>query len=340
MPDPRSARIAALVERWFSRNLRSLPWRERYVPYEVWISEVMAQQTRIEVVSAYFTRFVARFPDVASLAAAGDDEVTALWSGLGYYRRARHLRQAAEVMMERFGGRVPRRVEELLTLPGVGRYTAGAIASIAYGVRTPAVDGNVERIVARLEGTEDVWRQAAVLVGASRSARRFNQGLMEIGALICRPRNPGCVRCPLRGECVAFRDDRVDELPSRKKRKPPTEVAVALFVVRDRRGRVLLRRDAAGALMAGLFHLPHSDTALLPLSPLAVDRLESLGHFTHTITTRRVRFEVVRATLRDRLPTADRIADGSPEYLWIDPDQLHAVPHPSYVEKALELLET
>src|SRR3954454_11293410 len=190
------------IERWFAANQRPLPWRESYDPYRVWVSEVMLQQTRMEVVLGYYERFIARFPTVADLAQASLDEVTAAWSGLGYYRRARMLRDGAIDVMTRFNGVIPKGVDELMTISGIGRYTAGAIASIAYGRRAAIVDGNVARIVARLFAIEapltspalmrDAWMRADELVAASKSPRDFNQGLMELGALVCTPRNPAC----------------------------------------------------------------------------------------------------------------------------------------------------
>ncbi|HKR62252.1 MAG TPA: A/G-specific adenine glycosylase, partial [Thermoanaerobaculia bacterium] len=160
--------IARKIESWFARHQRSLPWRDGYDPYRVWVSEVMLQQTRMEVVLPYFERFLARFPTLADLAAASDHDVTAAWSGLGYYRRARMLRDGAVAVLERFGGRIPSTVEELVTIPGIGRYTAGAIASVAFNVRAPIVDGNVARVVARLFGLEDseYWDEAERLVDA------------------------------------------------------------------------------------------------------------------------------------------------------------------------------
>src|SRR3954447_17895750 len=206
--------LAHKTERWFARNQRPLPWRGRYDPYEVWVSEVMAQQTRMEVVLAYYGPFLQRFPTLAALAAASDDDVTAAWSGLGYYRRARMLRDGARAVRERFGGTIPRQLEALRTIPGIGPYTAGAIASIAFDEPAPIVDGNVARVLARLFADESrPWARAEELVTKAKSPRDFNQGLMEIGALLCKPRNPLCDACPLRADCVAYATGRVAELP-------------------------------------------------------------------------------------------------------------------------------
>ena len=320
---------ARALERWFTRHQRPLPWRDTYDPYRVWVSEVMLQQTRMEVVLPYFERFLARFPDLASLAQATDDEVMAAWSGLGYYRRAKMLRGGAADVMARFGGVIPSTVEELLTIPGIGRYTAGAIASIAFNRRAPIVDGNVARVLSRLFALEgDAWPHATALVEASRTPRNLNQGLMELGALICKPRNPACLLCPLRSSCLALATGRIDELPPPKPKKETRALRIPLYLVRDRRGRVLMHR-ATGALMDSMYHLPHGDTSLLDGAPLAATPGALLGTFRHTVTTRRIEFLLYEAEVQGR-------AKG---FEWIDLERLHEVPHPSYVRKALRLIQ-
>jgi A/G-specific adenine glycosylase len=286
----------------------------------------MAQQTRIDVVAAYFDRFIARFPTMLSLAHAAEDDVVAHWSGLGYYRRARMLHQGARDVIRRFGGSLPRTAGELTTIGGIGRYTAGAIASIAFDERAPIVDGNVARVLARLHGEEDPWRHAAQLVNACTSPRFLNQGLMEIGALICTPRKPTCGACPLRATCIAHATNRIDELPAKKSNGATREMRVTLFVVRNRDGEILMRREH-GRLMTALFHLPHGDTSLLSGEPFKMRGAKSIGTFRHTITNRRIEFEV-------------RVGFGSTlrqDYKWVDPDDLSSIPHPSYVAKALRL---
>ena len=330
--------VARAIERWFALHRRPLPWRERYDPYEVWVSEVMLQQTRMEVVlGGYYERFLERFPDVQALAKATDDEVMARWSGLGYYRRARMLRDGAIDVVERFGGTIPRMVEELLTINGIGRYTAGAIASIAYDERAPIVDGNVARILARVHALEaplgtpellrDAWTHAEVLVAASTKPRELNQGLMELGALVCKPQKPLCLLCPIRSDCAAFAGGRVDELPRPKAKATTRELRIPLYLILDRDGRVLMRRES-GKLMTAMFHLPHGDDSLLGGIPLRPHTGALLGTFRHTVTTRRIEFSLYAATLRGRA------GDG---YSWIDADELASVPHPSYVRKALRL---
>ena len=317
-------RLAQKIERWFARSQRPLPWRRAYDPYEVWVAEVMAQQTRMEVVVPYFARFLERFPTLAALAKASDDDVTAAWSGLGYYRRARMLRDGARAVCSRFGGAIPRDVEALVEIPGIGRYTAGAIASIAFDERAPIVDGNVARVLARLFADESQpWERATELVRAAKSPRDLNQGLMEIGALVCKPGKPLCHACPLRGDCAAFATNRVDAFPSPKKKPATRQLRIALYLVTDRRGRVLMRRES-GPLMNAMFPPPHGDTSLLTAAPIAVSPKELLGRFRHTVTNRRIEFEVFSAT-------AKRTAG----FAWIDPAS--DFPHPSYVRKALRL---
>ena len=299
----------------------------------------MLQQTRMEVVLRYYERFLQRFPDIASLANATDDEVLASWSGLGYYRRARMLRDGAQAVVSGFRGMLPIEVEELKKITGVGRYTAGAIASIAHQRRAPIVDGNVARILSRLAGIDEAvgspalmkaaWIESERLVAVCKSPRDFNQGLMELGALICKPRDPDCAKCPLRADCFAYRHRRVESLPRKKVKAETREMNVALYIVSDRSGRVLMRRES-GELMNAMMHLPHGDTSLLAGAPLRIKSEELLATFRHTITTRRVAFSVYRGKL------ASAIRDDG-DYQWIDPRRLEEVPHPSYVAKALAL---
>jgi A/G-specific adenine glycosylase len=313
------------LERWFRKHQRPFPWRANYDPYRVWVSEVMAQQTRMEVVLGYFERFIQRFPTLAALAAASEDDVTAAWSGLGYYRRARMLREGAIAVRERFGGRLPSDVDALMTIPGIGRYTAGAIASIAFQQRAPIVDGNVARVLARLFAEDDrAWSRAAELVALAKSPRDFNQGLMEIGALVCTPRDPSCTQCPLQSQCAAFKTNRVADFPRPKKKPATREMTIALYVVTNR-GRVLMQREK-GALMRGMFHLPHGDTSLLTGKPLRIKGATLVGKFRHTVTNRRITFEVYKTTNCQRRTTN-----------WVRPADLPTIPHPSYVRKALQL---
>lgn len=340
LPD-QAGRIAESIEFWFDRQQRPLPWRVSYDPYLVWVSEVMLQQTRMEVVLRYFPSFTTRFPDVRALAAAPEEQVLAAWSGLGYYRRARMLHAGARDVVERFGGVIPGDPHSLQTIAGIGRYTAGAIASIAYRQRAPIVDGNVARVASRLFAIEAAvgsrelmtaaWQEAARLVDACTDPRALNQGLMEIGALVCTPQRPDCETCALRVDCRAYASGRASRLPLPKARRATTRMVVPLYLIDDGLGRFLMRRER-GALMTAMLHLPHGSTALLGGRLLSVVEKELIGSFRHTITTRNVEFRLHRADLRE-------IAD-SDDYEWVDPDSLAQLPHPSYVAKAVAMALT
>ncbi|HVS33769.1 MAG TPA: A/G-specific adenine glycosylase [Thermoanaerobaculia bacterium] len=341
MPFSVHRRISGVTESWFREAQRPLPWRLGYDPYMVWVSEVMLQQTRMEVVLRYFERFIDHFPDVRTLASSREEEVLAAWSGLGYYRRARMLLAGAREVVSRFGGSLPDTVAELRTIPGIGPYTAGAISSIAFNERAPIVDGNVARIISRLFAIEEPvaspalmrasWKHAADLVRTSSAPRDFNQGLMEIGALVCRPQRPACHVCPLSAHCLARQSGRTGELPKRRVERASTAMTIPLLVISDRAGRLLMRRES-GKLMNAMYHLPHGNTSLFSERPLEATTRTLIGTFHHTITTRRIEFQIFAADL------GESIRDGRGEYAWIDPARMADVPHPSYVAKALRLV--
>ncbi|HEX2166809.1 MAG TPA: A/G-specific adenine glycosylase, partial [Longimicrobiales bacterium] len=228
--------IRARLLAFFDASARPLPWRQSRDPYAVWVSEVMSQQTRVETAIPYYQRWLSRFPTVAALADASPDEVLKAWEGLGYYSRARNLHAAARIVRERHGGEVPVQYDALRALPGVGEYTAGAVSSIAFGARRPAVDGNVRRVLARL--LDDPAPSPAMLhaaAGALVPAERpgdFNQSLMELGATICTPRAPRCRRCPVAGRCAALAAGTQEQRPLPKPKKVVPTIALATAVVR------------------------------------------------------------------------------------------------------------
>jgi A/G-specific adenine glycosylase len=251
---------------WYDRERRDLPWRRTRDPYAIWVSEVMLQQTQVKAVLGHYARFLRRFPSVRALARARETDVLKVWQGLGYYSRARRLMQAARVVCSRHGGRLPTDREALLRLPGLGAYSAGAIASIAFGERAPVVDGNVVRVLTRLFGLRGdpgraplrprLWQIASDLVPEGRPGD-FNQALMELGATLCTPRAPACDRCPLGRDCTARRLGSTERLPELRARARPTEVRVASAVVR-RKNRVLVVREPNGApRWAGLHVFPY-----------------------------------------------------------------------------------
>jgi A/G-specific adenine glycosylase len=260
MKDGRDGRLVRRLLRWFDANKRDLPWRVRRTPYRVWVSEIMLQQTTAEAVSRRFEPFVRRFPDARELARAPLPAVLGEWAGLGYYRRARMLHEAARECVERYGGELPRTFDELRSLPGIGEYTAGAIASMAFGEPRPAVDGNVARVWARFEASPGDHRALGVLLARwipAGDAARFNEALIELGATVCRPAEPRCDECPIREGCLAFQRGEVDRHPARPSRRASVAVTSVRGVLRDAGGRVLVtRRPPSASLLAGFDELP------------------------------------------------------------------------------------
>ena len=260
-----TARLAELLLAWFDvHGRRDLPWQADPTPYRVWISEVMLQQTQVETVRPYYERFMARFPDVASLAAAPQDEVMRSWSGLGYYARARNLHRAAQEIVALHGGELPDSLESLMALPGIGRSTAGAILALARGQRHPILDGNAKRVLARVHLVEDapdssgglrkLWALAEAVTPAARVAA-YTQAIMDLGATICTRANPACDRCPLSPGCGAFASQRTREIPAARRRAPRrlrhTHMVFALAA-----GRVLLGRRPPQGIWGGLWTPP------------------------------------------------------------------------------------
>lgn len=261
-PSPEAVRSHLL--RWFDASKRDLPWRRTRDPYRIFVAEYLLQRTRVASGAPYYERFLERFPDVRSLAAASEDEVLRAWEGLGFYRRARNLHQAARVVVEKHGGQIPETAAELEELPGIGPYTAGAVASIAFGKPVAAVDGNVTRVLSRLfrievdvtktSGWREVWSHARALIPASRPGS-FNQALMELGATICTPASPRCGVCPVATLCLARAAGIQESLPRGPRARGPRTVPV-VFAHIESRGRILLVRRPDSGLLAGLWSLP------------------------------------------------------------------------------------
>ena len=261
--------VADRLLRWFDRDGRhDLPWQHPRTPYRVWLSETMLQQTQVQVVVPYFERFVAALPTLGALASAPLDDVLALWSGLGYYARARNLHAAARVCVERHGGELPRDLEALMALPGIGRSTAGAILAQAWGDRAPILDGNVKRVLARLHGIEgwpgtpaverSLWALAEAQLPDARLAD-YTQAQMDFGATLCTRHDPACVLCPLQERCVALREGRVAELPTPKPGKPLPERQSIVLWLEDALGRILLERRPPTGVWAALWSLPQAE---------------------------------------------------------------------------------
>ena len=287
---------------WYRKYKRDLPWRATQDPYRIWVSEIMLQQTRVEAVKPYYERFMKALPSVRALAEADEELLLKLWEGLGYYSRARNLQKAAKTILAEHGGELPHSYEELRKLSGIGEYTAGAIASIAYGIPVPAIDGNVLRVLARVMGSsEDImlpqtkkkWRAELADCIPTEAAGDFTQAMIELGATVCVPNGePKCSECPLRLVCVASKEGRTAEIPVRAAKKARRIEERTVFVIADGNRTVLGKRPAKG-LLAGLYELPNTLGYLdetqavahlrsIGFEPLRLKRLEDAKHiFSH-----------------------------------------------------------
>ena len=334
---------------WFDRHRRDLPWRRTRDPYRIWLSEVMLQQTRVEVVLPYYERFLERFPTAEALAAADLETVLSLWSGLGYYRRARQLHAAARRVAE--SGGFPRTVEGLRELPGIGPYTAAAVASIAFGVAEPVVDGNVERVLSRWlaldadpkgsAGRKALLEAAASLLDPERPGDS-NQALMELGATLCTPRRPTCLLCPIASGCRAAAGGDPEQYPAPRAKRAPERHRLLAAVVEDDGGVLLFRRPDDSELLAGTWELPWvSFPEDVPLTQAEVDLAARYGGrwrlgpqaaaVRHGITYRDIEVAVHRAELTKR-PSPAR---GGAEAGWFDEGRRAGLPQSSLVGKVL-----
>ncbi|MEO6596064.1 MAG: A/G-specific adenine glycosylase, partial [Planctomycetota bacterium] len=311
-------RIAGRLLPWFDENRRDLPWRQTSDPWAIWVSEVMLQQTRVEAVRAAFERFVQRFPTPAEFAAASDDDLFSAWRGLGYYRRARLLRDGARAVVANHGGVVPDAVLALAALPGIGPYTLGAVASIAFARPEIAVDGNVERVVARHRGVRVATNTAIARKSIRACVARwldhqrpgdFNQALMELGAMVCTPTSPVCTECPIAADCVARTQRLVHELPIRPKKPPPVQVTARVALAIGPSG-ALGGRIPAGEANGGQVELPGAgmltSVALDDLSPVLRKRFGAridvggvVASVRHAITCHRIVLHAHAAEVRE-----------------------------------------
>ncbi len=361
---PHQRKIAAIVDKlleWYPKNARDLPWRRepyRNDPYCVYVSEVMLQQTQVKTVIPYWQRWMRQLPDLRAVARARPDSVLKLWEGLGYYLRARNLQKAARIIVDQHGGRFPERFDEVLALPGIGRYTAGAICSIAFNQATPVLDGNVIRVLTRLFGIAKnprqketnarLWSLAEDLVQAAAQAERsgdrncslLNQALMELGAVLCTPSQPECPSCPIRNRCVAFCDTKRVKESSFPRRPPSTRRRFVAFVV-ERNRRFLVRRRPANLVNGRLWEFPNIEAEgsranerklaerLLGLRPAGVRPLHQVRH---TITRYRITMDVYSVEF------AKETARAPENGRWCSLPELRKLAFPSAHRKILEVL--
>ncbi|HET9576762.1 MAG TPA: A/G-specific adenine glycosylase [Usitatibacter sp.] len=337
--------FAARVVGWQRAHGRTnLPWQGTRDAYRVWLSEVMLQQTQVATVIPYYERFLARYPDVAALAAAPIDDVLALWSGLGYYARARNLHRAACEVAARFGGAFPRSFDDLLTLPGIGRSTAAAIAAFASGERRAILDGNVKRVLARHAGIGGdpgstavlarLWSEAEARTPAG-DIEAYTQGMMDLGADVCSARKPACLACPVAGDCVARNEARIDELPGRRARREARRKQVGMLVVLAR-GEVLLEKRPPAGIWGGLWSLPEFPAGERPEGRLRSEwgieaaRAFALAPFEHAFTHFTLEVEPWRIEVASKPAAAfDRAAT------WLALDDLEGAALPSPVRRLL-----
>lgn len=330
---------SAQLLRWFAAHRRSLPWREAPTPYTVWVSEIMLQQTRIEAVIGYYARFLAAFPDVRALAAADIQDVLRIWQGLGYYSRARNLHRAAQVVVREHGGELPTTAEGLRTLPGIGDYTAAAIASICHGERVSVIDGNVLRVVARQTALADDIRQPSArravlaflepLIARASSPGDFNQAIMELGETVCTPTSPHCADCPWRTGCAAFATGEPERWPVKAPAKAvPTRKGTAIVLRRSTDGAILLVRRTGERLLGEMWELPSS----VPGHPCPGKGFRLLGHVHHTYS----HFKLDLAVYEPAAPLARRVRV-PPNSAWVLPQGLPSIPLSKAPKLALAL---
>ncbi|MCF6139315.1 A/G-specific adenine glycosylase [Pseudalkalibacillus berkeleyi] len=337
---------------WFTHDHRDMPWRKERDPYKIWVSEIMLQQTRVDTVIPYFERFMAQFPTVDALAAAEEEKVLKAWEGLGYYSRARNLHSAVKEVHEKYGGIVPNTPKEILSLKGVGPYTAGAIASIAFGLPEPAVDGNVMRVLSRIlliendiakPQTRKIFEEAVRLLISKENPSYFNQGLMELGATICTPKNPSCIVCPVQKHCEAFHKGIQTELPVKKKKIKKRTVPVAIAMLQNESGETIIEKRPETGLLANLWQFPnieisdrnltkeHLKTYLEERYPIQVDLNDHLVDFQHVFTHLTWQISVYAGSFKAKEP----ITNGT----IVNAEQLDAYPLPVPHQKVARLMK-
>ncbi|NVO05701.1 MAG: A/G-specific adenine glycosylase [Rhodoferax sp.] len=345
MPSAKADFATRVVQWQQTQGRNDLPWQNTRDPYRVWLSEIMLQQTQVATVKAYFARFLARCPDVAALAAASLDEVLGLWSGLGYYSRARNLHRCARQVTERHGGAFPQDAETLATLPGIGPSTAAAIASLCFAERVAILDANVKRVVTRVQGFDaDVsvaanaralWDAASVLLPAHRRAAaampRYTQGMMDLGAMVCTPKKPLCGQCPVQGDCAAFQAGDPERYPVRSRKLKRSSHAIWMLWAQTAQGAVWLARRPTPGVWAGLYCLPLFDSEASlrqALPPQARQRLQCAPAFTHVLTHKDLHLHACQVVLAPKAV----LGDGR----WVGAEEWPGLGLPAPIRKLLE----
>jgi A/G-specific adenine glycosylase len=343
---------------WFEENGRDLPWRRTYLPYHIWISEIMLQQTQMERAVVYFERWIQRFPDIASVAAASEEEVLRLWEGLGYYSRARNIRKTARILVEQYNAQLPADHQKLLQLPGIGNYTAGAVMSLAFNEKHPIVDANIERLFARLFNIDGpvkensnhklIW-QLAWELSPAHTPRNFNQALMELGALVCRPKNPGCGQCPLDDLCESFQLGIVAERPTLPPGKKIIRIEMATGVLRHK-GKYFIQKRPADGVWANLWEFPggrieqHETPEAAVVrefyeeTELKIHRLRKIDIVKHSYTRYRVRLHCYACRLQNS--TATPSLHAAQEYRWAGEKALDDFAFPAPHRRLIDIMRS
>jgi A/G-specific adenine glycosylase len=357
MPTTGCHQVQVKLLKWFDVNQRDLPWRRHYKPYEIWISEIMLQQTQVKTMLPYYHRWMVRFPDVQAVALAPEEDVLKHWEGLGYYSRAHNIHRTAKVLLKEHKSEFPRDCARLRKLPGIGRYTAGAIMSIAFNADCPVVDGNITRILSRLfdiaepirdgQTEKALWKLAEELIPQGK-ARSFNQALMDLGAMVCTPRSPSCPKCPIRIHCRALQKGVVHLRPMVKKRKDavPIHVAVGILV---QEGRVFIQKRPPSGLMPHLWEFPGGKILLgeTPEDALVREFREELELHIHPlrkvalIRHRYTSFRVALHAFACRLEYSGRqpVLHSAVEGRWVTPQELDLFAFPAANRKLIQRIQ-
>jgi len=358
MFEARYQQVRVNLLEWFEENQRALPWRKRYLPYEIWISEIMLQQTQVTTMLPYYTRWMERFPHLPTVASAPEEELLKYWEGMGYYARARNVHKTAQILLKEFGAEFPKNYQLLLSLPGIGRYTAGAIMSIAFNADYPAVDGNVARILARLfdlkkpiqdkESQNALWGIARRLLSRGK-ARNFNQALMDLGALICLPRSPLCLECPVRDICRGLELGVVSQRPVVRKARDtiPIHAAVGILLLED---KIFIQKRPPSGLMPHLWEFPGGklQDGESPEDALMREFIEELGLkicalrkvalIRHNYTTFRVTLHAFTCQLEDH--DQQPVLRSAVEGRWVTMGELDLYAFPAANRKLIRLIQT